>query len=215
MRQRHVAHTERGVGAQHSKVAGDHVSAFDAHKRGNLATLVRFADFRSGCGQRDFIRMFAHLFAHSVNLVERMLDRFRPGNLAGDPNRKENRAEPAFLHARNVDAAARAPLPEIEIAVQKPLRCVVMGVHNNRRKVQLACPRRAIVRPRLRGHERTARDTQSGRGNKDVPKHFTSLISPKLRLRLQFTAHTFHLLHDAQRVPTQNLANVVLGIALA
>ena len=70
MRERHVAHAEGGKFTQHGEIAADHVAAFDAHQRGDLAFLFGFANLRGGGGQHDIIRMFLYLVANSIDLFE-------------------------------------------------------------------------------------------------------------------------------------------------
>ncbi len=129
VRQGHVADTERRETAQHAKVAVNHGAAFNTHERGDLAFFVRFANFPRGGGQHDVMRMLANLFAHGINLLQRLMHRFRSGNLAGNPDGEKNGAEPAFFHARNIYAAVGGALAEIEFAVEKALRGVIVRVY--------------------------------------------------------------------------------------
>ena len=96
-----------------------------------------FADFSSGRREHDFIRMLANLLAHRVDLNKGAIYGLGPGNFAGHPNGKENRAEVAFAHAGNVDAPGSTALAKIELAVKKALRRVVVRVHDDGGEVQL------------------------------------------------------------------------------
>src|SRR6266849_2240335 len=90
-----------------------------------------FPNFGCSRSQRHILWMFANLFANGVDLRYGAIDRFRSSNLDRNPNRKENRAEPAFFHAWDIDAPAGAAFIDIEFAVEKPLRRVVVRVHDN------------------------------------------------------------------------------------
>ena len=91
-----------------------------------------------GGGQHDVTWMLAHLFADRIDLLKGALHGFGAGNFAGNPDRKENRVQAAFLHARNIDAAGISALTEIEFAIEKALRGVVVSVHHNGRKMEFA-----------------------------------------------------------------------------
>src|SRR5207249_4760352 len=125
VRERHIADAERGVGTQYAKVARDHVAAFDTHQRSNLALFPSFADLGGRDRQDECLWMPANLFADGVNLHQRTLDRFRPGDFAGHPDGKENRGEVALFHPWNVDAAVRIARPEVELAVQNLAQVIV------------------------------------------------------------------------------------------
>src|SRR5258707_12254587 len=96
--------------------------ALDTHQRRDLGLLARLADFRSRGSKDDVLRALAHLFAHCVDLIERVLDGLRPRDFAGNPDGEENRAEPALFHARDIEAAARATCPPVKVSVVKQLR---------------------------------------------------------------------------------------------
>ncbi len=182
VRQRHIAHAEPRIRAQHAQIIGDHVPALDAHQRRDLALLASFANFRSRCGENDIVRVPAHLLAHRIDLIERVLDGFRPRDFAGNPDGKENRAESAFLHPRNIDAAGIAARPQVKSAVEKALRRVVVRIHHERSKVQLARAGGNIVRLRRRSHKNSLSDAQHRNSSNDVSWHFTSLTSPAINL---------------------------------
>src|SRR6266702_1998395 len=151
VRERHVADTESGIGAQNSEVAIDHVAAFDAHERGDLALFVCFADFGGGGGKREVIGMLADLFAHSIDLDERTNDGVKAGYLARNPDGEKDRAEISFAHARDVDTAGSAACAEVELSIEETLRCVVMRVHDDGGKMQLA----SLFGDRIGGHRKT------------------------------------------------------------
>ena len=131
VRESHVADAERSVRPQHAEVAVDHVAAFDAKECCNLPLFVGIADFGRCRGKNEIVRMLANLLANSVDLNNGAVDRIRAGNLAGHPNGKENGSDIAFAHAGNVDAAGGAARSKIKLAVEKALRRVVMGVHDD------------------------------------------------------------------------------------
>ena len=81
--------------------------------------------------------MLAGLFAHSVDLGQGFFHRFGSGDSAGDPDRKENRAEVALAHARNIDAAVGVARSEVEVIVKQALRGVVMRIDNDGRPMKL------------------------------------------------------------------------------
>src|SRR6202035_5559590 len=134
----HVANAKAGKLTKHGKIAVDHVAAFYTHERSDLTFLFRFANFGGGGGQYDVAWMLTHLFAYRIDLLESAAHRFGAGDFARDPNRKENRVEAAFFHTRDINAAGIGALAEIELAIQKALRGVVVGVHDDGRKMQLA-----------------------------------------------------------------------------
>ena len=71
--QGHVPDAERGVRAQHTQVGIDHVSAFHAHERGDLALRYRALDIRHGRGQHQFSRVGADGLPYLVDLLKRPL----------------------------------------------------------------------------------------------------------------------------------------------
>jgi hypothetical protein len=77
--------------------------------------------------------------------MESALDSFGSSDLARHPNRKKDRAEAAFLHPWDVDAAPGIAASEIEIAIEKALCGVVVRIHDDRGKVELAGAGRDIV----------------------------------------------------------------------
>src|SRR5260370_39006414 len=82
--------------------------------------------------------MTPDLLAHGVNLVERALHRFRTGDGAGHPDGEEDRAHPAFLHARDVNVAAGVAVTQVELLVHQTLRRVVVRVDDDRAEVDLS-----------------------------------------------------------------------------
>src|SRR4029077_5138371 len=89
--------------------------------------------------------MFADLISHRFDLCRGAQDRFRASNLARHPDREKYGVQSAFLHSWDVDAAVGVSRAEIEAAIHQALRGVVVGVHNDRRKMQLAGVRGEIV----------------------------------------------------------------------
>ena len=118
VRKRHVAHAERSIRAQHAEVAGNHVAAFDAHQRGDSFVLVRLTNLIHGRREHEFLRVPSHLFADSVNLVQRFLNRGWTGHFARYPDGKENRTQSAFAHAWNINAARVLTHAQIEFRIE-------------------------------------------------------------------------------------------------
>ncbi len=114
------------------------MAALDSHQRGDFALFTGIADFRRCRRKDDVVRMLANLFTHRIDLNKRAIHCLGPGNFAGHPDGKENRAEVAIAHAGDVYAPGSAARAKIELAVQKPLRGVVMRVHDDRREMQFA-----------------------------------------------------------------------------
>src|SRR5579863_3739711 len=83
--------------------------------------------------------MLANLLPDRINLIDRALYCFRAGTFAGNPDGKEDRPEAALFHPRDIDTSQSVACADIETAVQKSLRGVVVRVHNYRRKVELPC----------------------------------------------------------------------------
>ena len=125
--------------------------------------------------------MFAHLIAHRIDLIERVLHRLGSGDFARHPDRKENRAESALLHARNVDAARRVARAEVEIAVHQALGRVVVSIHHDRVKMQLAWRAPRVHRTSRRAPQQQGRND---RRRQLIRRTFTPHRSPKDSLRL-------------------------------
>ena len=113
MGQGHVAHAQRSEGAQHAQVAGDHVTAFHAHERGNFALRFSAVNVGDGGGQDQIFGVQANGFSHGVNLIERALHRFGAGDRPGYPNRKEHAVQSALAHARDIELALRVALADV------------------------------------------------------------------------------------------------------
>src|SRR5207302_11324362 len=113
---------------------------------------------------------------NGVDLNNSAVDRIRAGDLAGHPNGKENGTEVAFPHARNVDAPGSATRPQVEFAVKKALRRVVVRVHDDGPEVQPACPFRNPIRFHCTRQEH-ARGNACGRAP-TRSHHVTSPWSP-------------------------------------
>src|SRR6266404_1569512 len=107
------------------------MAALDTYERGDLALLAGFPDFSSSGSQNHVVRMFADLFAYGIDLHKRAVHGFRTSDFARDPDRKENRAQIAFSHSRNVDAARGAARSQIEFSVEKALRCDIVRIHHD------------------------------------------------------------------------------------
>src|ERR1700738_924344 len=121
VRQRHVTHAQCDIVPENAEIARNHVAALDAEQSSDLAFLTGLANLGSSSSENQVAWMLAHLFANSVNLIEGALDGFRTGDLARHPNGKENGAESAFLHARDINTAARIGGSEIAVAMAKAL----------------------------------------------------------------------------------------------
>ena len=103
-----------------------------------LSFFVGLADFGGGGGEHDFVRMFAHLLAHGVDLVESAVHGFGASDFARNPDGEEDGAEAAFFHAGDIDAAVGGAFAEIEFAVEETLGGVVVSVDHDGRKMQFA-----------------------------------------------------------------------------
>jgi hypothetical protein len=97
--------------------------------------------------------MLADLLADSADLIESFLDSLRSGDFAGNPDGKENRAEVAVAHARDVDAAVGVADAQVELVVEQALRGVVVRVDDDRRKVKFLGTLGNAVASYHRGHE--------------------------------------------------------------
>src|SRR6266403_2861303 len=126
MRERHVAHAESRVIADHVHIVPDHVATFHAHEDGNLALRAGAAALLRSGGQHQVLAVSLDVLADDVNLIESLLYRRRPENSPRNENGEKLRVQAAFTHARYVDVAFRIPFPEIEVTGQHALRCVRM-----------------------------------------------------------------------------------------
>ena len=132
MGQGQVPDAERGVLAEDTQVGVDHVAAFHAHERGDLALRHRAPDVRGGCGQHQFSRAGPDGLPHHVDLLQRALDGLRPGHAGGHVNGEEQRIEAALAHSRDVDAAGSASGADVERGLgHHPLCRVVVRVDND------------------------------------------------------------------------------------
>ena len=146
MGQRHVADAERRIDPQQPQIVVDHVAALHAHQRRDLVLGRRLAHLRGGRRQHEVLRIRPHGFAHRVDLIERALDRRRTGDVAGHPDREEQRIEATFAHARDVDVPVLVARGEIEGLVEdESLRGVVVRVDDDRAIVQLLRPSGHLV----------------------------------------------------------------------
>ena len=107
------------------------MAALDAHERRDLALFVRSANFRGGGRQGKVFRVRAHLLANGVYLCKCPINRVRACDFAGNPNGKENCAQTACAHARNIDAAVGMARADVEFCVKEALGRVVVGIHND------------------------------------------------------------------------------------
>ena len=81
--------------------------------------------------------MLVHLLANSIDQIESALDGGWARQSCRTPDREKYRAEAAFAHSRNIDAAQRVVMTEIEILEEKSLRRIVVGIHHDRAEVNL------------------------------------------------------------------------------
>src|SRR5882724_4288037 len=131
MRQRHVAHAQARVIADHVNVVADHVAAFHAHENSNLALRVGAADLLRGGGQHQVLAMLLDVLTDDINLVESLLYRRWPENSPGNENGEKLSVQAAFAHPRYVDMAFLIAFAKIELAGQHALRRVRMRIENN------------------------------------------------------------------------------------
>jgi hypothetical protein len=80
--------------------------------------------------------MLANGFTHGVDLVDRFLNRFRPHDLAGNPDGKENGCETTLAHAGDVDVAVCVAGGEIKPGVEEALRGVIMSIDDDRGRLE-------------------------------------------------------------------------------
>jgi len=133
MREGHVAGAERGEVPELPQVVIDHVAALHAHQRGNLVLACRAAHVGGSRREDEIVRMRADGFTHGVDLIVGALERGGTDDVARNPDRKEQRIEPAFLHARDVDVAVGMALAEVEFGIEhQPLSGVGVRVHHDR-----------------------------------------------------------------------------------
>ncbi len=99
----HVADAEAREIAKDAEIVVNHVAALNAHERGNFPVGMDAADIVCGASEGDVLRISDWQFAHYVNLIHRAFHGFRAGDCARNPDGKENRAQVAFAHARDVD----------------------------------------------------------------------------------------------------------------
>src|SRR6266850_1504393 len=131
MRERHVAHAQARVIADHVNVVADHVAAFHAHEDGNLALRAGAADLLRGGGQHQVLALLPDVLQDDINLVESLLYRRRTESSSRNEDGEKLRVQAAFPHPRYVNVAFRIAFPEIELAGQHTLRCVRMRIENN------------------------------------------------------------------------------------
>src|ERR1043166_2491394 len=81
MREREIPDAQRGELTEDAQVLVDHVSAFDAHQRGDLVPGGRAADVSRRRREHQVARMQPDGLADPVNLLQRGLDRRRPGDV--------------------------------------------------------------------------------------------------------------------------------------
>ena len=154
----------------------------------------------------NVVGMLANLLAHGVDLYQGAVHGFGAGHFAGDPDGKENRAEIAFAHARNVDAARRAARAKIEFAVEKTLRRVVVRIHDDRGKMQLARFLGNAVRLHCTRQGHAGGNARAHAQNRS--HHLTLLVL--LLSRLQFPADFLRLLHHAKNVAARESCEYLL-----
>src|SRR5258708_9884091 len=97
-------------------------------------------------------------------------------------------------------------------------RCVVSSCVSTTIQEKCSFFARAEISSPVTAADRKARAETHSPAVRNV-RNISTLISPQkinnLLLRLQFPADLFRLLHHSQRVPAENLANVVVTIAFA
>ncbi len=172
VRQRHVAHAERGVDAQQPHVVVDHVAAFHPHQGRDPAGLHRIAHLRRRRRQREIVRVLADRLADRVDLIERPFDGNRSGDVARHPDRKEHRVHAAVAHPRDVDVAVAVPLADVEARVEDhALRRVGVGVEDDGAVVQLLrAGRHRVGLPGLRRlGENQRRQRKRGAADEGLP----------------------------------------------
>src|SRR6266480_6708457 len=153
MRERHIAHSELAVDADHPNIIANHVSALYAHEDGDLALRVGAADFLGGSRQRQVFAVLLDVLTHQINLVERLLNRRRPESPAGNEDGEKLRIEAALAHPGNVNVAFRITVAKIERAGKHPLRRIRMRIQDNRGEVKLVCALRNIIRGSAAGEK--------------------------------------------------------------
>ena len=135
--QGHVADTQREELIECGQAVVDHVPALDAHQHRDLLGFFRGADFVGGGAQHQIIRITRYGLAHRGDLILSAADGGGAGNGSGNPDRKENRVEATFAHARDVDAAIGVARGEIKFRVEQSLGGVVMSVDHDRTEMQV------------------------------------------------------------------------------
>src|SRR6266850_3512347 len=120
--------------------------------------------------------MLANLFADRINLDQRAVHGFGASYLARNPDGKENCAQIPFAHAWNVKAARGAARSQIELSVEEALRRVIVRIHDDGRKVQLARLLRNAVCFHCTRQEHASRSTRTRAQNRS--HHSTSPCSP-------------------------------------
>ncbi len=126
--ERHVAHAETVVVAQHADVALNGVAALDAHQRGQLVLAVRGEDVLGAEGHHHLVGMQTGLLVHRVDHVERALDFLALELLGIDPDGEELGAKVAGLDLVEVHVAVAGVLREVEVLVHKAAGRVGVGV---------------------------------------------------------------------------------------
>src|SRR5215470_9546167 len=109
--------------------------------------------------------MSAHLFAYGFDLDIRAMNGLGPGDLARDPNGEKDRTEATLAHTRDVDAAQGIACSNVELAVEKALRCVVMCVDDDGGEMQLPGAGGNAVCSHGRRQKPTGRNPNSKRDN--------------------------------------------------
>src|SRR5579863_7985634 len=137
VRQRHVAHAQRGIDAKNTEVVGDHVAALDSHQRRDLPLAMRAADVVGRSSEHQIVGMFRDSFADRVDLIERLLNRLGARDCAWNVDREENSAESALAHARDVDVAVRVPDADIKRWIEQPLRRIVVRIDYDGTEMQI------------------------------------------------------------------------------
>ena len=127
---------------QVGQVVVDHVAAFDAHQHGDAPRGRGAPDAVGSRHELEVVRMRSHLALDGLDLLQRLGHRFLAGGRAWNPDREEDRVESALAHARDVDAAVRVAIAQVEGRIEQPLRGVVVRVDDQGIEMEFARDRR-------------------------------------------------------------------------
>ncbi len=120
MRQREVTGAQCAIGAQHAEAAIDLATTFHADQRRNSPALVDAPDIRAGAGHRERLGIALRERLNERDLLECLLDLFRPRQIGRHPYGPELPADHALAQPGDIRVVGLGPVSQAAAQIHRP-----------------------------------------------------------------------------------------------